>query len=367
MTNRERIINTALCNDTDRAPFILYFGPWGETYCKWVSEEGFLPGTNIEGRLGYDSGFRVINEVNLGLCPVFSQGIIEEKEETVISRNSFGVVIERLKRGETIPKYLEFPVKDMHDWELLKAERLKPDNPARFPDGWEEISKKYNEGDYVNQLGDYPYGLFGTARELMGVENLLIAFYDQPDLIKDMMDYLTDFWISIYEKVCRNIRIDCLHIWEDMSGKHGSLISPKMIREFMLPNYKKIKNFAVQHDIPFIMLDTDGNCDELIPLFMEGGINLLIPFEVAAGSDVVKYRDQYPGLGILGGIDKQEIAKGKEFIDRELLRIEPLLKMKGYFPALDHLIHPEISWKDFCYYSEKLKEMIENNKRYSND
>jgi uroporphyrinogen-III decarboxylase len=363
MTNRERIINTALCKDTDRAPFILYFGPWDETYKKWEIEGGFVPGTNIEEQLGYDNGFRVINDVNLGLCPAFSQEIIEEKKDTVISRNSFGVIIESLKTGETIPRCLEFPVKDMKDWELLKSERLNPASPARFPDNWEEVCRKYNEGDLVTQLGAYPYGLFGTARELMGVENLLVSFYDQPELIKDIMDYLTDFWITIYEMVCRGVRVDCIHIWEDMSGKQGSLISPCMIREFMLPNYKKIENFAHQHDIPFIMLDTDGNCDELIPLFMEVGINLLIPFEFAAGSDVVKYRKQYPDLGILGGIDKREIAKGKECIDKEIDRIEPLLKKNGYFPALDHLIHPEISWKDFSYYSRRLWEMIEDHRR----
>lgn len=240
MTNRERIINTALCKDTDRAPFILYLGPWDETLKKWEIEEGFIPGTNIEEQLGYDSGFKVINDVNLGLCPEFSQEIIEEKENTIISRNGFGVIIESLKVGETISKCLEFPITDMKDWELLKSERLDIASPARFPDNWEEVCRKYNEGDFAIQLGDFPFGLFGTARELMGVENLLVAFYDQPELIKDIMDYLTDFWIAIYEKVCSSVRVDCIHIWEDMSGKQGSLISPRMIREFMLPNLTEI-------------------------------------------------------------------------------------------------------------------------------
>ncbi|MGI6706517.1 MAG: hypothetical protein ACOX6S_09840, partial [Clostridia bacterium] len=112
------------------------------------------------------------------------------------------------------------------------------------------------------------------------------------------------------------------------------------------------------HDIAIFSLDTDGDCTELIPLFLESGINLIYPFEVAAGCDIVAIRKQYPNLAIMGGIDKREIAKGKEAIDRELERVRELFAYSGYFPALDHLIHPEISWEDFQYLVWRLKEMI---------
>jgi len=88
---------------------------------------------------------------------------------------------------------------------------------------------------------------------------------------------------------------------------------------------------------------------------MESGINFIYPFEVAAGSDIVSYRRRYPTLGIMGGIDKQEIAKGPEAIDHELARISGMFKNKGYIPALDHLIHPEISWENFKYFVLELK------------
>ncbi len=70
------------------------------------------------------------------------------------------------------------------------------------------------------------------------------------------MTNLTFFWLSIYAKVCRQIKVDAIHIWEDMSGKNGSLISPKMVREFMVPNYKKIKAFAEAQGIRILSLDT---------------------------------------------------------------------------------------------------------------
>ncbi|MCI5647986.1 MAG: hypothetical protein MR332_00900 [Fusicatenibacter sp.] len=364
MNNKERIINTVLGKPTDRAPYILYFGPWDETVERW-KQEGFDESTDIAASLGYDSGFWMIQGVNLGFCPAFSTEVIRETDTSYISRNEFGAVRETLKSNETIPRYLEYPVKDREDWEKLKRERLDPNDERRFPASWKEDCKRYRESDCVIQLGDFPYGLFGTVRELMGVENLLLSFYDDPELIHDMMDTLTDFWLAIYEKVVQDVKVDCIHIWEDMSGKQGPLISPDMMREFMVPNYQKIKAFCRKHDIPILMLDTDGNCEKIMPVLIEGGINLLVPFEVAAGSDVVAYREkeEYENLAMMGGIDKQKIALGRDEIDRELERIRPLLGGTRYLPALDHLIQPEISWEDFCYYSRQLKRMIEEERR----
>ena len=193
------------------------------------------------------------------------------------------------------------------------------------------------------------------------MENLLIKFYDDPELIRDMMDYLTDFWIKIYAKACTVLKPDILHIWEDMSGKNGPLISPAMIREFMVPNYKKFRAFADSAGCAGVMVDTDGNCDKLIPPFMEGGVNCIMPFEVAAGSDVNAIRKQYPDLCLMGGIDKRKLFNNREEIDRELARIEPLLGHSGYIPMLDHNVSPEVSWDNFCYYMFRLKELVMKN------
>ncbi len=84
------------------------------------------------------------------------------------------------------------------------------------------------------------------------------------------------------------------------------------------------------------------------------------PFEVAAGMDIVEVREAFPKLGILGGIDKRALAKGKEAIDEELEKKVPfMLKSDGYIPTIDHLVSPDISFDDFKYYREKLREIVE--------
>ena len=91
---------------------------------------------------------------------------------------------------------------------------------------------------------------------------------------------------------------------------------------------------------------------------MEGGINLVFPFEVAADSDINEYRRLYPKLCIMGGIDKREIAKGKAAIDRELDRVDSMFNGPGYIASPDHLFHPEISYEDFLYFAQALEARI---------
>ena len=143
-----------------------------------------------------------------------------------------------------------------------------------------------------------------------------------------------------------------------MAGRQGSLISPKMVREFMMPNYRKIKEFADSKGIPLISVDSDGNVAELVPIMMENGVNYIYPFEVQAGCDIEEYRRLYPRLGILGGLDKRALSVGKEAIDKELERAEHMLPLGGYVPQPDHNVPPDVPWENYKYYMNRLRELV---------
>ena len=359
MKSRERIISALLGRKTDRAPYTSGMGMWGETLERWRNESG-NPNLNIHEYFGFDEGFNYVSDgcgLRLGINPWFEHKVIEEKERTIIYRDIYGIIREDSKLRSTIPNYLEYPVKDWESWKRFKEERLNFNYPKRIPDNIQELADNFNSGGYFTILGSYPYGLFGTCREFMGVEDLLIAFIEQPELIADVMNYLTDLWLSVYSKAVKYIKFDMIHMWEDMSGKQGSLISPKMVSDFMLPNYKRISDFCVKNNIEVFSVDTDGRVDELVPLFMSAGVNFVFPFEVAAGSDILEFRKQYPELAIMGGIDKRELAKSKKEIDAQIKLIEEMLKYGRYIPCLDHHAHPEISWENYCYYGNCLKEV----------
>lgn len=362
MNNRQRIINTVIGKDTDRAPFFFPLGLWEETAVRWESE-GVVRNHRDDG-LGFDRGFvSAANPdfpdqcVNLGLQPWFDYELISESERTAVQRDRFGGMSMFTKHSDSLPKQLTFSVTCMEDWQEIKK-RLDPADPARFPADFDRIARELNESDGLVVLGDYPYGLFGTCRELMGVEELLVSFYTQPDLVHEMMDSLCDFWITMYEKIAAKVKIDCVHMWEDMSGKTGPLISPKFVREFMSPNYKKISTFCRRHDIEIFSVDTDGDVRDLIEPFMEAGVNLMYPFEIVPACTTMEYRKKYPTLGILGGIDKMEIAKGKEAIDALMSGVRELLGAGRYIPSPDHAIPPEVSYENYVYFVKRLKETI---------
>ena len=191
------------------------------------------------------------------------------------------------------------------------------------------------------------------------MENLLYMFYDDPKLIEDMMDHMLYFMMGIAQRVLRDVRVDCIRFWEDMAYKTGPLISPDMFKKYMVPRYKKVTDFLHSHGIDVIHVDCDGKIDELIPLWLECGINFHWRLEFAAGMDAVALRKKYGKELILSGnIDKRVFVKGKDAIREEVMSKVPfLLETGGYLPSLDHAIPPDVSLEGFRYYMNLLREI----------
>lgn len=307
--------------------------------------------------LGFDKGIMRV-PVEHWIYPRFPRKIIRETETHLIVRDEVGITQEVLKQGGSMPHFLGWPISSREDFEKMKT-RFNPDDPGRFPENWGEVVSAFRERNYPIALGGRPVGFFGSLRDLMGFEGTLMGYYDHPQLIKDILAFLTDFWINLWEKVLSQLDVDLALIWEDMSYKSGSLISPAMFREFMLPCYKKITGFLKSHGVTTIFVDTDGNCMQLIPLFLEGGVTGMFPFEVQAGMDIVKIGQAFPMLQIMGGLDKTKIAKDKASIDLELEKLPYMLRRSGYIPYMDHLVPPEVPWELFVYYRKRMQAIIE--------
>jgi uroporphyrinogen decarboxylase len=144
-----------------------------------------------------------------------------------------------------------------------------------------------------------------------------------------------------------------------MAYKTASLISPAMFREFMLPRYKRLAQFAQSFGVDVAFVDTDGYVDELIPLFLEAGIRGMYPMEVNSGMDVAQLRRKYGrDLLMTGGIDKRALAAGPEAIEAELARCIPVALDGGYIPMVDHSLPPDISYANFQYYWRRKKELL---------
>ena len=385
MNTRERFLAVMNFEEVDRTLF-WEMGYWKDTLERWYQEGlpkcqdltvGLKPGEGIRGEnaphedfysdrrrdldvhecFGFDQGM-ICLPVNSLLQPQFEKKVFEESDDYIIFQDELGVKKKMNKKEASRPQFLHWPAENRSGFEALK-ERLRPALRERVPPNWEELLKQYFERDYPLTLGGYPCGFYGTLRFLMGEIRLLLNFYDDPGLVRDFMNYLADFWIQLWGEVLSEIKVDCVNFWEDMAYRSGPFISPQMFREFMLPPYQRVISFLKEMGVNVILVDTDGNIEKLVPLFLEAGITAVFPFEGQADNDIVSFRKKYPRLQILGGIDKIKIAQGKEAIDEELNSKVPfMLKAGGYIPHIDHHVHPDISWENFKYYRNRLKEMI---------
>ena len=62
---------------------------------------------------------------------------------------------------------------------------------------------------------------------------------------------------------------------------------------------------------------------------------------------------------MMGGIDKHRLSLGRKAIDRELEKIPFMLESGRYLPCLDHSAPPNVSWDDYRYFCERLRDLIE--------
>ena len=136
------------------------------------------------------------------------------------------------------------------------------------------------------------------------------------------------------------------------------MISPAMCREFLMPCWRQWSSQAKAAGVPIVDLDSDGHVGELIPLWIEAGVNVCDPIEVAAGNDINEFRRQFGRKMAYGqGVDKRCIAKGGQAIREELARVEPVVRDGGYIPGCDHGVPFDISWPNFVDYSRLLARM----------
>lgn len=315
------------------------------------------PATDVAETLGLDPPRQTIPLQNF-IFPEFEPQVLDEDAETQVVRDGMGVTLRKRKDDASLPEFIAWPVASRDDWERLKAERFQVRLAERLPPDWPARVRQYRDRDYPLAIGSGYCGFFGALRALLGEVRLFYAYYDDPALIADMADFLADFWIEIYGAVLADVQPDSAEFWEDMAYKNGPLISPALFRKFMLPAYRKLIGFLRENGVRHFCVDTDGDCWKLIPLFLECGMTGLLPFEVQSGMDIAAVRQAYPRLQIYGGLDKRALAQGPAAIDRELERkLPPLLRAGGYVPFVDHLVPPDVSWENFCYYRRRIAEI----------
>jgi uroporphyrinogen decarboxylase len=358
MNSRERLLATMDYQPRDRAPLKEFPWPtWPETAQRWSREGGYDPATTD---FGCDAW--VIEYSWFMPHPPFERRVLEEDGQHVTYVDPQGIVLREMKTNplSSMPQFLRYPVETVEGFRKYWRERMQPDLAARIGPDWRARLRQHREREHVLVvIADRWGGFFGALRNMVGVERLCELFYDDPAFVDEMMEADAEFLIAMLQQMLQETTIDVFGFWEDMGYRTSTLLSPVMARRHMLPRYRKVVEFGRSRGVRFFGLDSDGQIDPLIPVWMDAGIDILYPFEVQAGMDVLAVRRKYGrSLRIWGGVDKRVLADTPAAIDAELRRIAPLIQDGGYVPMLDHSATPNIPYENYRYFMRQLPRYL---------
>jgi len=206
-----------------------------------------------------------------------------------------------------------------------------------------EILKEINpDGQYAVKLGNG--NVFETSWYMRGLEQMMIDFIDDPDLVYAIFERVTDFYITYFDRTLRaaNGQVDVVFTADDIAGQRGLMFSPQLWKEQLVPWHKKLNERLHEHGVK-IMYHTDGAAHSVIEDMIKMGIDAWEAVQMDAdGMDARKIKKAAAGrLAIHGGISVQQLLPfGTP--DEVRSEISYLIKVfstgGGYIPAPAHAI-----------------------------
>lgn len=352
---REDYIELMTFGEPARQMFVELFGPLVGLEEEWLAQGA------VQGELELaDFDFDYVPIMRCGGITGLHGGIkphkLEETADYVIEVDEFGRRTKLCKGRATIALPMEYPVTDMDSW--LRIKPWFTFQESRID--WKAVAaaqKAQQEGSLV--VASIPGG-FDLPRQLMGEENVCLCYYDDPELMHDILDTVGSTACRVLEQISNVLTIDNLGVHEDMAGKSGPLVGPNQVETFIKPYYRRVWDLLQSRGTRLFSQDSDGNMNAVIDAFLDCGVNIMYPAEPAAGMDIVALRKKYGRrLAFKGGIDKHVLRQNKAAIERELqYKLQPLMLAGGVVFGLDHRIPNGTPLENYRFYVDKARELL---------
>ena len=353
--SREEYIELMTFGKTDRQMFTELFGPLVGLEEEWLQQGASREEIEMTA-FDWDYVPVVGSGGNTGMRGGWKPVILEENREYILQRDEMGRTTKLVKGYATIPLPVDYPVKNMDDWLRMKPFYAFTEDRI----DWEAVerAKKAQEQGALVTAG-IPGG-YDEPRQLLGDAEACVAYYEQPELMQDILDTMGNTALKLLERVCDKLVIDHLSIHEDMAGKSGPLVGPGLVGKFIRPYYRRIIDFLSAQGTKLFSQDSDGNMNPVMDIFLDCGLTVMYPNEPAAGMDIVRIRKKCGNsLALKGGIDKHVLRQDKEAIRRELeYKMQPLMRRGGIVFGLDHRIPNGTPLENYRYYVETGREIL---------
>ncbi len=381
MNERQRFHATMHYESRDRVPLV-DFSFWDETLVHWrgqglpesvvrANSDAFFGMDGLERYVAAAESSVLIRKspedygvnaggVRLGLVPLFDETVLEDRGDYELVQQVDGARVLRKKYMSTIPLDAGHLLTDRESWERHYKPRLDPEHPDRYPPNFDECVKVWADPERAFPLFLPAGSLYGWIRNWTGLENLSMVLYDDPSWFEEMVTTVSDCIVAVLGRVLESgARFEAASMWEDMCYNAGPLMSPDHFKRFLVPHYERITSLLRKHGVDVIWLDCDGQIDALLPLWLEAGVNCMIPIEIGTwGADPYRFRKEYgKDLLMMGGFNKRILAGSKDEIAREVERLAPLTEEGGFIPFCDHRVPPDVPLTNYAFYLETARKV----------
>ena len=352
---REEYLSHMTFQGSPREMFTELFGPLIGLDEEWRSQ-GASPDEISLKAFGWDAVKYAGASFDISAHTGIAARVLSDTETETVAIDTMGRKTRLSKKCATIALPFSYPVETPDDWDRVRSWYAFDESRLDMK-RLEEVKKQRDEGALVML---WMPGGFDEPRNLMGEENLCCAYYDEPEMLDDMLRVLGDMCVKGLERVMEKVPVDVLCVHEDMAGISGPMIGPNLVKRFIAPYYRRVWETARQGGARLFSQDSDGNMEAVIDAFLDAGINCMYPAEPKAGMDIVKLRQKYgTRLAFKGGVDKFALRGTKEDVRRELeyKMSAPLLGGGSVF-ALDHRIPNGVPIENYRYYVRLGRELL---------
>lgn len=241
------------------------------------------------------------------------------------------------------------------------ADEYEALRPLLYPDKgplidvarWQDWARRQREDGDI--LWFTIEGFFWYPRTLLGIENHLYAFYDQPELMHRINADVTEFNLRVIDEICAICRPDFMTFAEDMSYNNGPMLSEAQFDEFLLPYYQRVVPRLKEYGVRTIV-DSDGDITKPAAWFARAGIEGILPLERQAGVALNVLRKLYPKQLYIGAYDKMVMPHGEAAMRAEFERLLPVARQGGFAISVDHQTPPGVSLENYRIFLRLFRE-----------
>jgi uroporphyrinogen decarboxylase len=257
----------------------------------------------------------------------------------------------RWKKASYYYDMVEHPMRGYTLDEIINTRWPDPFTPGRVAGIRAQAQDLHENTDRAIVVGHIIWGPFELACAVRGYEQFLVDFYQDTKLAETLLDKNLELAISFWDAYLTEVGefVQVAAQGDDLGMQTGSIISPKMYRKFIKPRHKQLFDFIRSKSNAKIFLHSCGSVFDLIPDFIEAGVDILSPVQfTAANMDLEKLKKTF-GKDLTfwgGGVDTQQMLPRGSIaeIKDQVSRIFDILAPGGGFVFVPvHNIQADIS------------------------